>query len=157
MALKPTFPAAPVAMCILRIRTGAHWSQRICDMRIDEFVLHYAALFVRRELDGVVTSLAAFLDQALRDLGVGQAAAAADLARVLMTRKGDRLADVEEDAAPRSQVVPHSVPHSALEPGEVPTMHDLDHRPIRQAAADERVLIPTPPRVTNGVEAAEDV
>jgi hypothetical protein len=35
-------------------------------MRIDEFVLHYAALFVRRELDGVVTSLAAFLDQALR-------------------------------------------------------------------------------------------
>ena len=114
---------------------------------------------MRRELDGVVTSLAALLNQALRDLGVGQAAAAADLARVLMTRKGDRLADVEEDAAPRSQsqVVPHPVPHSVLEPGEVPTMHDLDHRPIRQAAADERVLIPTPPRVTNGVEAAEDV
>ena len=126
-------------------------------MRIDEFVLHYAALFVRRELDGVVTSLAALLNQALRDLGVGQAAAAADLARVLMTRKGDRLADVEEDATPRSQVVPHPVPHSVLEPGEVPTMHDLDNRPIRQAAADERVLSPIPPRVTNGVEAAEDV
>ena len=26
-------------------------------MRIDEFVLHYAALFVRRELDGVLTGI----------------------------------------------------------------------------------------------------